>query len=210
MTAVRVVLWRHGQTGHNAANRFQGQLDVALDDVGRAQAARAAGMLVRLGPTRIVSSDLSRAAETAAALSQLTGLEVETDPELRELHAGAWQGLLQEEIEDRWPAEFAAWRRGDDVPIGGGERRSDLAVRVSAAVERHTEQTEDGGVLVVTAHGGALRAGMLRLLGLPIETWGRFVGLANTHWALLDRRASGWSVLEYNVGPHGAHIGVEA
>ena len=209
MTAVRVVLWRHGQTGHNLANRFQGQLDIGLDDVGRVQAAKAARMLARLHPTRLVSSDLSRAADTAAALAAVTGLEVETDPQLRELHAGAWQGLLRHEIEGRWPDEFAAWRRGDDVPIGGGERRSELAVRVSDAIERHTEQTEDGGVLVVTAHGGALRAGMLRLLGLPIEAWARFSGLANTHWALLERRRSGWSVLEYNVGPHGAHIGAE-
>lgn len=209
MSASRVVLWRHGQTGHNASDRFQGQLDVPLDEVGREQATRAARLLAVLEPAAIVSSDLSRAADTAAALGVLTGLPVATDPDLRELHAGAWQGLLRSEIESRWPEDFTAWRRGDDVPVGGGERRSDVARRAAAAIERHAEATVDGGVLVVVAHGGALRAAMLVLLGLPIEAWGRFSGLANTHWALLDRRSSGWSVAEYNVGLHGAHVGTE-
>lgn len=209
MTASRVVLWRHGQTGHNLVDRFQGQLDIDMDDVGRAQAARAAGMLSGLRPTRIVSSDLRRAADTAAALSAVTGLPVETDRALRELYAGRWQGLLRSEIEERWPAEFAAWRSGDDVPIGGGERRSEVAARAADAIERHAATTPDGGVLVITAHGGALRGAMLRLLGLPLEAWGRFAGLANTHWALLQRRSAGWSCAEYNVGPRGAHVGSE-
>jgi glucosyl-3-phosphoglycerate phosphatase len=209
VSASRVVLWRHGQTGHNLADRFQGQLDVDLDDIGRAQAARAADMLVGLRPSRIVSSDLRRAADTATALAAVTGLTVETDPALRELYAGHWQGLLRSEIESRWPGEFAAWQSGDDVPVGGGERRSEVSVRAADSIERHAAGTQDGGVLVVTAHGGALRGAMLRLLGLPLGAWGRFAGLANTHWALLHRRASGWSVAEYNVGPHGAHVGSE-
>jgi probable phosphoglycerate mutase len=209
VTASRLVLWRHGQTGHNAAGRFQGQLDIDLDDVGRAQIAHAARSIARLRPARLVSSDLRRAADTAAALAVVTGLSVETDPELREVFAGQWQGLLRTEIEARWPHEFAAWRGGDDVPVGGGERRSEAAKRTAVAIERHAEDTADGGVLVVTGHGGALRGAMLRLLGLTLASWGRFTGLANTHWALLDRRGGGWSLTEYNVGPRGAHVGEE-
>jgi broad specificity phosphatase PhoE len=209
VSAARVVLWRHGQTGYNATDRFQGQLDTELDDVGRGQAARAAEMIVGLRPARLVSSDLSRAVDTAGALAGLTGLDVVHDPDLRELDAGTWQGLLRHEIEAQWPEEFAAWRRGDDVPVGGGERRSEVAERAAGAVERHAEQTRDGGVLVVASHGGALRGAMLHLLGLPTAAWSRFAGLANTHWALLDRRRDGWSVAEYNVGPHGAHVGSE-
>ncbi|HEU4490154.1 MAG TPA: histidine phosphatase family protein, partial [Jiangellales bacterium] len=57
----RVVLWRHGRTEWNAAGRFQGQSDVALDDSGRAQAERSARLLAALWPTVLVSSDLLRA-----------------------------------------------------------------------------------------------------------------------------------------------------
>jgi len=73
------VLWRHGQTVWNAERRFQGQSDIPLDETGYAQADRAARLLSGLGPDLIVSSDLSRAASTAAALARLTGLEVTLD-----------------------------------------------------------------------------------------------------------------------------------
>ena len=67
MTADRVVLLRHGRTASNAAGIWQGQLDVPLDDVGIDEAGRAARTLASLPPARIVASDLSRAAATAAA-----------------------------------------------------------------------------------------------------------------------------------------------
>ena len=82
------MLWRHGQTVWNAERRFQGQSDIALDDVGQAQAERAARLLAALRPDLIVSSDLSRAAQTAAPLSRLTGLAVTLDKDLRERSGG--------------------------------------------------------------------------------------------------------------------------
>jgi glucosyl-3-phosphoglycerate phosphatase len=79
----RLVLWRHGQTEWNVDGRGQGHLDIPLDDVGRDQAKAAATRLASLRPTAIISSDLSRAYETALALAELTGLEVQRDPALR-------------------------------------------------------------------------------------------------------------------------------
>ncbi|MCB0902512.1 MAG: histidine phosphatase family protein, partial [Actinobacteria bacterium] len=64
----RLVIWRHGRTPWNLEHRFQGQTDVALDAVGVRQAQAAAGLLMALRPQSIVSSDLSRARDTAAAL----------------------------------------------------------------------------------------------------------------------------------------------
>jgi len=202
--STRVVLWRHGRTASNAEGRFQGQLDVDLDDVGRAQAAEAAAVLAELAPTRIVSSDLLRAAHTAAALAERTGLVVETDPALRELHAGAWQGLLHAEIRAGWPEMFEAWRGGQDVAIGGGERRSEVGARVADAVRASAAATPDGGPLVVVSHGGAVQAGVLELLGLPIGSWSRLGGLGNCRWAVLEERADGWSLVGYDLGavPH--------
>ena len=86
------MLWRHGQTTWNAERRFQGQSDIPLDATGQAQAERAARLLAGLRPDMIVSSDLSRAASTAAPLAQLTGLDVILDKDLRERHGGQWEG----------------------------------------------------------------------------------------------------------------------
>lgn len=199
--AERVVLWRHGRTAANAEGRFQGQLDVPLDDHGHQQAEQAASALAALEPARLVSSDLSRAVQTAQALADRTGLEVETDPALRELHAGSWQGLLHPEITARWPQMHAAWRSGEDVAVGGGERRSEVGRRVAASVRRHAATTPDGGTLVVTSHSGALRAAVLQLLGLSTDAWPRLGSLANCRWALVVPRDGGWTLAGYDLGP---------
>src|SRR4029077_10940659 len=117
---VRLVLWRHGQTIWNAERRFQGQSDIPLDETGQAQAERAARLLAALRPDLIVSSDLSRAAGTAAALSRLTGLEVTLDKDLRERSGGSWEGLTDTEIRSRYPVEHGSWTppRGEPSPVG--------------------------------------------------------------------------------------------
>ena len=127
---MRLVLWRHGQTVWNAEQRFQGQSDIPLDETGRAQADRAARLLAGLRPDLIVSSDLSRAASTAAALARLTGLEVTLDKDLRERHGGCWEGLTDTEIRGRYPAEHASWNPPD------GEPSPVVAERVAGALHR--------------------------------------------------------------------------
>jgi probable phosphoglycerate mutase len=143
----RLLLLRHGRTGWNAQSRFQGQIDIELDDVGRAQAARAAELLARLRPDALVSSDLGRAAATAAAVAERTGLPVQHDQRLRETYAGAWQGMTIAEIDARFGDERARWRAGEDVSPGGdGERRSEVGARVAGAGSGHA-QPRPGGLL---------------------------------------------------------------
>src|SRR4051812_33241312 len=71
----RVVLLRHGRTEWNATGRFQGQMDSPLDGIGRAQAEAAAVAVAPMRPNAIVTSDLSRAADTAAAVAAEAGVE---------------------------------------------------------------------------------------------------------------------------------------
>lgn len=127
----RVILWRHGQTAWNVERRFQGSTDVALTETGVNQARRAAGLLLHLRPDAIVASDLARAADTAAELSVLTGLEVTLEEGLRETYAGVWQGLTHEEIITRYGDEYAAWKRGEPVRRGGGELETEVADRAA-------------------------------------------------------------------------------
>ena len=116
--AKRLVLWRHGQTTWNVEHRFQGQTDIPLDETGEAQAEYTARRLATLRPDVIFSSDLSRAQQTAAALSKLTGLTVIPDKELRERFGGDWEGLSDEEIRDALPgrARHAGTRRTASRP----------------------------------------------------------------------------------------------
>jgi probable phosphoglycerate mutase len=195
-----VLLLRHGQTAWNAVSRFQGQTDIDLDDVGRVQAERAAVELDRLGPAAIVSSDLRRARDTAQPLAQLTGLPVTTDPRLREVYGGGWQGMLSADIDAQDPELRAAWRAGQDVrPGGDGETRREVGDRVAAAVREHVAGVPAGGLLVVVSHGGSISNGVQTLLGVPRECWPVVSGLNNCRWTVIQEQRDGrWVLTEHN------------
>jgi glucosyl-3-phosphoglycerate phosphatase len=204
VTARRIVVWRHGRTPWNAQRRFQGQTDVALDAIGQSQAAHAAKALARLHPSRIVSSDLSRARSTAQALAELVDLRVHEDVGLRETFAGEWEGLTLTELQDRFGDDLARWSAGADVRPGGGETRREVADRVVAAIDLALLDVETGQTLVVATHGGAARAAIGALLGLPPEHWAALGVLANCAWSVLQENTSGhgppWRLQEYNAG----------
>jgi probable phosphoglycerate mutase len=192
------VLWRHGQTIWNAEHRFQGQSDIPLDETGQGQAERAARLLAALRPDLIVSSDLSRAAQTAAPLARLAGLELSVDKDLRERSGGVWEGLTDSEIRTRYPVEHASWTPPD------GEPSAVVAERVAGALHRVAEAASkpgfDTGLAVVVSHGAALRLGMSRLLGMPEELFGVLGPLSNCSWSVLGRRHGHWRLLEHNAG----------
>jgi broad specificity phosphatase PhoE len=196
----RLFLWRHGQTASNVESRIQGQLDVPLTDVGRRQAAEAALRLAGRSPEIIVSSDLQRAAHTAAALAEVTDLPVATDVRLRERFYGEWQGHTAPDVQKRWPEAFARWRGGENVDDAGVENVDDLTKRVAAAL-REIVDRDSGRTIVVVTHGGAARRGIGTLLGWPepiIRTLGE---LGNCHFSeLLHHPEWGWRLVAHNVG----------
>ncbi len=200
----RVVFWRHGRTTWNAEQRFQGQTDIDLDEIGLRQAEHAAATLSRLDPSILVSSDLSRARATASALAAVTGLEVRTDERLRETFAGVWQGMTRTEIEAQFGNEMLHWSSGANIRPGGGETRLEVAERMVAAVDEALAELGSGQTLVVATHGGAARAGIGALLGLPPEHWAALGVLTNCAWSVLQENTGGvgpgWRLQEYNAG----------
>lgn len=200
----RVVLWRHGRTEWNVAGRVQGQTDIPLDEVGRQQAADAAARLASLQPHRIVSSDLSRAADTARALGARTGLAVEFDVRLRELAFGVREGLTWRESWERFPAQMQAWADGDDSQVEGAETHAQAGARLDAALRDHLEELPLDATLVLVAHGAVLRTGILTFLGIDEASWRQFGGLSNCHWSVLEESRhldwSQWRLTEWNSG----------
>jgi probable phosphoglycerate mutase len=197
----RLIIWRHGNTDWNAGRRVQGQTDVPLNDLGRQQAAESAELLEKYRPDAIVSSDLSRAAETAAALAALTGREVEHDERLRERCFGAWQGLTMAEVAVTHPVQYARWLVGGDDVGGDVETLSDLGKRVAEAFQAAADLAPPGGTVVVATHGAAARQGIGHLLGWPPEQLRTLRALQNCHWVELTHdKTRGWQIASYNVG----------
>lgn len=201
MTAAQIIVWRHGRTEWNATGRFQGQADIELDAVGRQQAAAAAPVLAGTSPVRLVSSDLKRAYATATALAELTGLRVETDPRLREIHVGSWEGLTAAEVAELDPERAAKYEHGVDVRRSAtGETVAEVGDRVAAALAEIGDAAPDGTTVVVTMHGLAARVGVCRLVGFPPESWFLLSGLHNCGWITVERHRSGyWRIRDYNV-----------
>lgn len=199
--ATRVVLLRHGETDHNAGLRMQGQLDVPLNERGRAQAARVAAPLAERSPTLLLSSDLARASCTAAALAEHSGLAVRHDTRLRETHLGQWQGLTHAEVEEHTPGGLARWRVDATYVPPGGETRVQVAARGMQVLE---ETDEAAGTVVLVAHGGLIAAVTAQALGMPVARWSAFGGLGNGRWVELRRRqvdgAPGWRLQAWNAG----------
>lgn len=195
-----IILWRHGQTDWNVANKFQGHTDIPLNAVGEYQVKHAARLVVDMKPTAIISSDLSRAHNTAKALSDLNGLPIHIDPRLRETNCGNWEGLTGEEIRAVDHANLKEWSLGGDNPAGGtGDRRSEVGARAKAAIEDFLSD-KDNETLIVATHGGTARTVIGMYLELPIPLWSKIGGLSNASWSVLSDSPKGWLLTEHNAG----------
>ena len=195
-----IILWRHGQTDWNVANKFQGHTDIPLNSVGEYQVKHAARLVVDMKPTSIISSDLSRAHNTAKALADLNGLPIHVDARLRETNCGKWEGLTGEEIRAIDHANLKEWSLGGDNPAGGtGDRRSEVGARAKAAIEDFLAG-KDNQTLIVATHGGTARTVIGMYLELPIPLWSKIGGLSNASWSVLSHSPKGWLLTEHNAG----------
>ena len=197
----RIVLWRHGQTDWNLVNRFQGHSDIPLNQTGIEQARRAAPLLFGLRPSKIISSDLIRAKQTAEELANLSKLPIHIDPGLRETNGGKWEGRTGAENRADDYEKFVNWLDGNDETAGDfGERRSEIALRAVTAIEKALDQETE--TLVVVTHGGTARIIIGKMLGLPMTQWASIGGLSNASWSILENghHRAGWILVEHNAG----------
>lgn len=187
----RILAIRHGETAWNVDTRIQGQLDIPLNDTGRWQATRVAEALADSGDdvSVIYSSDLSRAAATAEAISQRLGLPVTHDAGLRERQFGLFQGRTVAEVEAIHPELVKRWksREPDFEPDGAESLRTfyqrcvDTATRLADA--------HPGETVVLVAHGGVLDCLYRAACGMAIEA-PRHSPCGRAGWRSARRRSS--------------------
>ena len=196
--SARLFLVRHGETDDNHNGVFQGQAGRGLSSRGRVQAEKLALRLSDLEPGidlhALYTSDLERAVDTAAILSQVLPLPVHVDEGLREVFVGTWQGKTLREVEALYPEEVAAWRANLDIRRGGGETYADLATRIGEAIDRIV-QKHQGGRLCIVSHGAAIKAYVASLFGDVMSGMHVLGSLSNTGVTIVDRDRDGRSKL---------------
>ena len=154
--ATRILAIRHGETLWNVDSRIQGHLNIGLNDTGRWQAERL-GMALKDEPiAAIYASDLSRAHDTALAVSRHTGVPVQPEPGLRERSFGEFEGRTFAEIETELPEQAKRWRQRDPTfTPGGGESLLMLETRILSVIARLAAQ-HPGEQIALFAHGGVM------------------------------------------------------
>lgn len=171
---MKLLLVRHGQTAWNAQKRFMGQLDIPLDETGRAQVAALGNRLKDEHVDIIYASDLSRAWDTALAIQSCLASHADIAPEsrLREMNFGDWQGLTYAEIQERDLQNLTHWEddRLHHAPPNG-ETLLAFSERVVSAYREWCTAYAEQKILLV-GHGGSLQLLLAHALGLsPDKFW---------------------------------------
>lgn len=174
---VRLLLVRHGETDWNRSSKFQGQIDVPLNDNGRQQSQKAAQFLKDIPLDFAFSSPMMRPKETAEIILKYhPSIQLELLDGLREISHGLWEGCLEAEIEQTYPGELERWRTvPSEVQMPEGENLQQVWERSAAAwqsVLAAVENQHQTGLVV--AHDATNKALLCQILGLKPEHFWNF------------------------------------
>ena len=167
MTKLLVI--RHGQSVSNIQGVFTGHLDLPLTELGHQQAQLTAEYILQnYSVDAVYASDLCRASDTGNAVASQLGLSVITDPRLREIFAGQWQGQSFDTLTADYPA-YDTWRNDiGNCVTDGGESVAQLSSRVLEAFYE-IAQKHDGMTVVIATHATPIRALQCHCEGKPVS-----------------------------------------
>lgn len=182
----RLYLVRHARTSLNAEGRLRGRLDPPLDEVGRREAAAVAAVLAAFAPSRIVSSPLRRAVQTAEAIACRAGVPVVIDVRLADRDYGPWAGSSE--------ADVVAENGSIDL-APGVESVASVVDRARAALDAQAEYLESGAVVMVS-HDAVNRL-LLTTLDTALAR-SRSLDQATACWNAVARADGRWLVERVN------------
>lgn len=166
-----VILVRHGQTDENMSGKISGQGAVPLNAHGLEQARLAAQVLDPLGVTHVVSSPVVRARQTAEIIAQRLGKSISTEPDLREVGYGDWEGMFFNNVRSQAVAQ-QVFNDPINATFPNGESLPDVQRRGVRVVES-LRQRHPHGVVVVVSHGDLIRTIMAHYLNMPFNEYRR-------------------------------------
>ena len=173
-TKRRLILVRHGETNWNLEGRFQGQIDIPLNQNGQEQAS-AAGIFLKDVPfTKAFTSSMSRPKETAKIiLKSHPGINLESKENLVEIGHGLWEGKLESEIKETWADLLKEWQISPEtVQMPEGENIQDVWQRSIECWEDISKDLSENDTALVVAHDAVNKTILCYLLGLtPSNIW---------------------------------------
>ena len=164
----RIILVRHGETDWNKEGRFQGQIDIPLNETGKNQAQKASNFLKSIDFNKAYSSSMSRPLETAKIiLGKKSNLSILKIDELSEISHGLWEGKLEKEIKTTWPEMLDKWHQEpENVIMPEGESIEDVSKRSLNAWQNICKNQNKNDITLVVAHDAVNKTLICNLLGL--------------------------------------------
>ena len=170
----RIILVRHGETDWNKQGRFQGQIDIPLNQNGKFQAKAASEFLKNNVIQKAFSSSLSRPKETAQIiLNEHPGVEISLKDSLKEIGHGEWEGKLESEIRSDWPDLLKTWKTSPEkVQMPDGENITEVSNRSISGWNEICKDLKNEETALVVAHDAVNKTILCHLLGLmPSKIW---------------------------------------
>ena len=170
----RIILVRHGETDWNKQGRFQGQIDIPLNQNGKFQAKAASEFLKNNTIQKAFSSSLSRPKETAQIiLNEHPGVEISLKDSLKEIGHGEWEGKLESEIRSDWPDLLKTWKTSPEkVQMPDGENITEVSIRSISGWNEICKDLKNEETALVVAHDAVNKTILCYLLGLtPSKIW---------------------------------------
>ncbi len=164
----RIFLIRHGETNWNKEGRFQGQIDIPLNENGRNQARKTFEYLKNISFNRAFSSSMHRPYETAQIILQnKKDLKIEKIDSLVEISHGLWEGKLESEIREKWPTLLKNWHdKPEEVLMPDGESIKDVSERSIEAFHKICLSQKDNDLSIVVAHDAVNKTLICNILGI--------------------------------------------
>lgn len=194
MSFKRVIFVRPGETEWNLIERWQGWLDVPLNEHGELQARRLANFLRNIGVQAIYSSNLRRASQTADIIGAACGLTPILDEQLRERNIGRWQGMTRKEVEVWFPEQYTAYNTDRmTYRIPDGESLTDVQNRMVEAFKPIAADAAE--TIVVVSHTVSIRVLLMDLIEGYNPQENR---LLNSSVTTIQREGDGWKMVVAN------------
>ena len=163
----RVILIRHGETNWNKEGRFQGQIDIPLNENGKEQAFKASKYLGEIEFTKAFSSSMKRPYETAKIILTNNNIQIEKIKGLVEISHGLWEGKLEEEIKQIWPEMLKDWHeKPETVTMPEGESIKQVSDRAISAWNLICNSQKNNDTTLLVAHDAVNKALICHILGL--------------------------------------------
>ena len=198
-----VILIRHGETDYNKSHRYQGALDIPLNETGLHQAELLAERLKDVPIDVFVSSPMDRAYVTTEKVAAAHGRQIDfVDNRLKEAGYGDWAGKTFKEIEAAHPKEYLLqWKKRWAYTPPGGESLQSIQKRYRAALDDIVAKYP-GKIVLVGAHSAGNSAVICSLLNVPLKERYNQIKQDNTCVNVLEYEDGKWEIRLMNSIDH--------